>query len=77
MVTHVPSRFQDLLEQIRLAPVVIVIKHRIPLSALNLLGMLERYNVETCTFFTPVGEMGISPWEMQMASGLLVGEFSY
>lgn len=39
--------------------------------------MLERYNVETCMFFPLVGEMDISPWEMQKAFELSVGEFSY
>src|SRR3954463_6316888 len=39
--------------------------------------MLEQYNPETCTFFTPVGEIGISPWEMQHVSGLPAGEFPY
>src|SRR3954466_6165070 len=43
----------------------------------NFLGMLEQYNRETCTFFTPVGEIGISPWEMQHVSGLPAGEFPY
>src|SRR3954465_2305894 len=43
----------------------------------NFLGMLEQYIPETCTFFTPVGEIGISPWEIQQVSGLSAGEFPY
>src|SRR4051812_15024554 len=43
----------------------------------NFLGMLEQYSPETCTFFTSVGEIGISPWEMQHVSGLPAGEFPY
>src|SRR5436190_10357215 len=43
----------------------------------NFLGMLEQYSPERCTFFTPVGEIGISPWEMQRVSDLPMGEFPY
>src|SRR4051812_10421560 len=39
--------------------------------------MLEHYNSDTCTFFTPVREMRISPWEMQWVSGRPIGEFPY
>src|SRR5436190_20140995 len=39
--------------------------------------MLKQYSPETCTFFTPVREIGISPWEMQRISGLPAGEFPY
>src|SRR4051812_29670412 len=43
----------------------------------NFLGMLEQYSPETCTFFTSVGEIGISPWEIQHVSSLPAGEFPY
>src|SRR3954471_3699433 len=43
----------------------------------NLLGMLEQYSPDTCTFFMPIGEIGMSPWEMQQVSGLSAGEFPY
>src|SRR4051812_19597639 len=43
----------------------------------NFLGMLEQYSPESCTFFMPVGEIGIFPWEMQHVSGLPAGEFPY
>src|SRR4051812_13382171 len=39
--------------------------------------MLEQYSPDTCIFFAPVGEIGISPWEMQQVSGLPAGEFPY
>src|SRR3954462_110733 len=39
--------------------------------------MLKQYSPNTCTFFTPVGEIGISPWEMQRVSVLPAGEFPY
>src|SRR4051812_37925683 len=43
----------------------------------NFLGMLEQYCPETRIFFTSVGEIGISPWEMQQVSGFSAGKFSY
>ena len=39
--------------------------------------MLERYNLETCTFFTPVGEMGFALHEMYEISGLAMGDTPY
>lgn len=61
MVTHVSSCFQNLLEQTGWIPVVLAVNHKVPPSILNFLGLLERYNVEIYTFFSLVGEMGISP----------------
>ena len=40
-------------------------------------GVMELYDVDTRTFFTPVGELGISYHEMQYVSGLDYGEFVY
>jgi len=39
--------------------------------------MLEHYNSETCTFFTPIGEMGFTLHEMYEVSGLAMGDISY
>ena len=39
--------------------------------------MLERYNPETCTFFTPVREMGLDFHEMYEVSGLVMGDIPY
>jgi len=39
--------------------------------------MLECYNLETCTFFTPVREMGLSLHEMYEVSELVMGDISY
>src|SRR3954468_14600730 len=43
----------------------------------NFYGVLELYNPDTRTFFTPVGELGISYHEMRYVSGLDYGEFVY
>jgi len=39
--------------------------------------MLEQYNPEMCTFFTPVGEMGFALHEMYEVSGLAMGDIPY
>src|SRR3954464_15787000 len=41
----------------------------------NFYGVMELYNVDTRTFFTPAGELGIPYHEMQYVSGLDYGEF--
>ena len=39
--------------------------------------MLEKYNPDTCTFFTPVGEIGFSLHEMFEVSGLPMRDLPY
>ena len=39
--------------------------------------MLEKYNPDTCTFLTPVGEMGFALHEMVEVLGLSMGDLSY
>jgi len=39
--------------------------------------MLERYNLETCTFFNPVGDMRFSLHELYGVSGLAMGNIPY
>jgi len=39
--------------------------------------MFERYNPETCTFFTPVEKMGFSLHEMYEISELAMGDIPY
>jgi len=39
--------------------------------------MLERYNLKTCTFFTPVGEMEFAIHEMYEVSRLAMGDIPY
>lgn len=57
MVAHVYFRFGDLLKKISLSSVMRAIKNGVLLGTYNFFGMLERYNMETCTLFTPVEEM--------------------
>src|SRR4051812_11108535 len=69
--------FKDRLQQIQLLPAILAVRQGVRANVNNFLGMLEQYSSETCTFFTPAGEIGISPWEMQHVSGLFAGEFPY
>src|SRR3954468_18892409 len=77
MMTRGCTEFEDQLRQIQLFPAMLAVRQGVRANVNNFLGMLEQYSLETCTFFTPVGEIGISPWEMQHVSGLFAGEFPY
>src|SRR5436190_11769866 len=75
MMTRGCTEFEDRLQQIQLLPAMLAMHQGVRANVNNFLGMLEQYIPETCTFCTPVGEIGISPWEMQHVSGLPTGEF--
>src|SRR5436189_5007157 len=77
MVAQVCTEFEDQLRWIQLLPAMCAVRQGVHANVNNFLGMLEQYSPDTCTFFTPVGEIGISPWEMQRVSGLPAGEFPY
>src|SRR5438270_1300575 len=77
MMTRGCTEFEDHLRQIQLLPAVLAVRQDVRANVNNFLGMLAQYSPETCTFFTPVGEIGISSWEMQRVSGLSAGEFPY
>ena len=49
----------------------------IALSDYNFFGVLEKYNPDTNTFFTPVGEIGFALDEMFEVSGLSTGDRPY
>jgi len=49
----------------------------ITLSYYNFFAILEKYNLDTCTFFTMVGEMGFALHEMFEVLGLSMGDLSY
>ena len=51
--------------------------YRIILSHYNFFGILEKYNPDTCNFFTPVGEMGFALHVMFGVSGLSMGDLPY
>ena len=46
-------------------------------SSHHFFAMLESYNPKTCTFFTPVGEMGFALHEMYKVSRLVIGDIPY
>ena len=50
---------------------------RVTLSDYNFFGVLEKYNPDTCTFFTPVGEMGFALHVMFEVSELSMGDLPY
>src|SRR3954468_9117926 len=77
MMTRGCTEFEDQLRQIQLFPTMLAVRQGVRANVNNFLCMLEQYSSETCTFFTPVGEIEISPWEMQHVSGLPAGEFPY
>src|SRR3954469_19339984 len=77
MVAYACTEFEDQLRRLQLLPAVRAVPQGVRASVNNFLGMLEQYSPDTCTFFTPVEELGISPWEMQRVSGLPASEFSY
>src|SRR5438270_3706371 len=77
MMTRACTEFEDRLRQTQLLPAMLAVRQGMRANVNNFLGMLEQYSPETCTFFTPAGAVGISPWEMQHVSGLPAGEFPY
>src|SRR3954469_2016392 len=77
MMTHGCMEFEDQLQRIQLLPAMLAVRQGVRANVNNFLGMLEQYSLETCTFFTPVGEIRISPCEMQHVSGLPAGEILY
>src|SRR5436190_2037505 len=77
MMTRGCTEFRDQLQQIQLLPALLAVCQGVRANVNNSLCMLEQYSSETCTFFMLVGEIGISPWEMQHVSGLPAGKFPY
>jgi len=46
-------------------------------STQNFYTILEWYNPETCTFFTPIGKMWLALHEMYEVSGLMIRDSPY
>jgi len=57
MVSFVLEDLREELIQTNLYAAVRAVQYGIPQSHHHFFAMLERYSLETCTFFTPVGEM--------------------
>lgn len=60
-----------------LYPAIVASKHGILQKNQNFYRIMELYNPETCTFFTPVRELGISLEEMHVVTGLPFGKCPY
>ena len=54
-----------------------VVQYGIPQSTQYFYAILERYNLWTRTFFTPVEKMGLALHEMYVVSGLVIGDAPY
>ena len=63
--------------QFGLYPAVRVVCYGVAPNHYNFFAILEKYNPDTCTFFTPVGKMKFSLHEMFEVLGLSIGELSY
>ena len=53
------------------------VQYGIPHSIQHFYTILEWYNLEICTFFIPIGEMGLALHEMYEVSGLMIGDAPY
>jgi len=53
------------------------VQYGIPQSTQHIYAILERYNPETCTIFTPIRKMGLSLHEMYEVLGLMIGDAPY
>ena len=77
MVGFILEDLKDELLQTDLYNNVQAVQYGITQSSHHLFAMLERYNMETCTFFTPVREMGFVLHEMYEVSGLAIRDIPY
>jgi len=74
MVGFALAEFEDLLLQAGLYGAMRAVQYSIPQSTQHFYAILELYNLETCTFFTPIGEMRLALYEMYEVSGLVIGD---
>jgi len=77
MVGFTLAEFEGLLLQAGLYGAVRAVQYGIPQSTQHFYAILEHYNPETCTFFTPIREMGLAFHEMYEVSGLMIGDAPY
>jgi len=77
MVGFILAELGDILLQVGLYEAVRTIQYSILQSTQHFYAVLERYNPETCAFFTPLGEMGLALYEMYEVSGLVIGDAPY
>jgi len=77
MVCFALEELEKPLLQCGLYPAIRDVCYGITPSDYNFFGILNKYNPDTCTFFTPVGEMGFALHEMFEVSGLSMGDCPY
>ena len=77
MVSFVLKELEEPLLQYGLYHAVRALHYGIISSHYHFFAMLEKYNPNTCTFFTPVGELGFALHEKFEVSGLSIGDLSY
>jgi len=53
------------------------VQYDISQSTKHFYAILEQYNPETCTFFIPIGEMGLAFHQMYEVSWLVIGDAPY
>ena len=77
MDCFVLKKLEEPLLQYGLYHTIRAICYGIAPSLYNIFAILERYNLDTCTFFTRVGEMGFSLHELFEVSGLSMWNLLY
>ena len=77
MVDFVLEELKESLAQSGLTVPVLATRRGVVQSLHNFFAMLEKYNPDSCTFFTPAGELGFALHEMQAVSGLSLGKMPY
>jgi len=74
MVSFILNELKEPLVQPELYIPVRVVQCGIPKNNHHFFIILEHYNPDTCTFFTPVEEIGFALHEMYEVSGLVMGD---
>ncbi|ONK77510.1 uncharacterized protein A4U43_C02F7330 [Asparagus officinalis] len=77
MVEFVLEELNEPLVQSGLTILVLATRRGITQNYPSFFAMLERYNPDSCTFFTLVGELGFALHEMHAVSGLSFGQMPY
>ena len=77
MVCFALKELEEPLLQCGLYPTVKAVCYGIILNDYNFFRILEKYNPDTCTFFTSVGEMGFALHEMFEVSRLSIRYWPY
>ena len=77
MVGFVLEDLKDELLHTNLYSVVRAVQYGFTQSSHHLFVMLEHYNLETCIFFTLIGEKGFALHEMYEVFWLAIGDILY